>query len=247
MSSPVVGRSLWSYLTMPLILAAVVIALVIAISTSDLDTIEERSLNLPTLLGATWRHVLLSVVSTIFVLLIAIPLGIMLTRSWTRSFRGLLLTVANIGQAIPTIGLIALMAVAFNYIGFTAAVIALVACAVLPVLRNTMVGIEHVDENVLEAGRGMGMSKSTVLRKLELPLAVPVILAGVRTALVINVGTATLAAYINAGGLGTIIVAGLTTNRLLITVTGATLTAVLALLIDYLAGIAEAKLRPKGL
>lgn len=246
-AAPVLKRGLWGYLAMPLILAAVVAVLVIVISSSDLDTIERRSLNLPTLLEATWRHVLLSVVSTVFVLLIAIPLGIMLTRSWTRSFRGVLLTVANIGQAIPTIGLIALMAVAFNYIGFTAAVIALVACAVLPVLRNTMVGIDHVDENVLEAGRGMGMSRSTVLRKLELPLAVPVILAGVRTALVINVGTATLAAYINAGGLGTIIVAGLTTNRLLVTITGATLTAVLALLIDYLAGIAEQKLRPKGL
>lgn len=245
--APVLRRGLWGYLAMPLFLAVVLVVLVITISSSDLDSIEERSLNLPTLLEATWRHVQLSFISTVFVLLIAIPLGILLTRSWTRSFRGTLLTVANIGQAIPTIGLIALMAVAFNYIGFTAAIIALIACAVLPVLRNTMVGIEHVDENVLEAGRGMGMSKWTVLRKLELPLAVPVILAGVRTALVINVGTATLAAYINAGGLGTIIVAGLSTNRILVTITGATLTAVLALLIDYLAGIAEAKLRPKGL
>lgn len=240
-------RSIWRWITIPLVLLAVVAALVISITRSPLDTIEERSLNLPHIMTAVGEHVLLTLVATFVVLLIAIPLGIALTRRWTRSFRGGLITAANIGQAVPTIGLIALMAVAFNWIGFSASVVALVACAVLPVLRNTMVGIQGVDETVLEAGRGMGMSRATVLRKLELPLAVPVILAGVRTALVINVGTATLAAYINAGGLGKIIVAGLSTNRLLVTVTGAALTAVLALLVDYLAGIAEQVLRPKGL
>src|SRR5699024_7507406 len=110
-----------------------------------------------------------------------------------------------------------------------------------------MVGLEQVDDAVLESGRGMGMSKLTVLRRLELPLAVPVVLAGVRTALVINVGTATLVTYIDAGGLGDIIVAGLSTNRVTVQIVGAALTAVLALLIDYLAGIAEDFLRPKGL
>jgi osmoprotectant transport system permease protein len=115
------------------------------------------------------------------------------------------------------------------------------------VLLNTMVGLDQVDESVLEAGRGMGMSAFDVLRRLELPLAVPIILAGVRTALVINVGTATLTTYINAGGLGDVIVAGLSTNRVLVQVVGAVLTAVLALLIDYLAGLAEDFLRPKGL
>jgi osmoprotectant transport system permease protein len=100
---------------------------------------------------------------------------------------------------------------------------------------------------VLEAGRGMGMSSWTVLWRLELPLAVPVILAGIRTALVINVGTAALVTYINAGGLGDIIVAGLSTNRFTIQIVGAGLTAVLALAVDYLAGIAEDLLRPRGL
>jgi osmoprotectant transport system permease protein len=110
-----------------------------------------------------------------------------------------------------------------------------------------MVGLQQVDESILEAGRGMGISKFGVLRRIELPLAVPIILAGVRTALIINVGTATLGAYINAGGLGTIIVAGLSTNRFVVQLTGAVLTAVLALLIDHLAGITEDVLRPKGL
>jgi len=86
-----------------------------------------------------------------------------------------------------------------------------------------------------------------VLRTIELPLSIPIILAGVRTALIINVGTATLATYINAGGTGDIIVAGLSTNRTLVQIVGAVLTAMLALFIDYLAGVAEDLLRPKGL
>ncbi|PRZ40910.1 osmoprotectant transport system permease protein [Antricoccus suffuscus] len=240
-------RTLASYLLMPIFLVVVLVVLYLYIKSQDLDTIEARSLNAKTISTAVLQHIGLTAVSTVFVLIIAIPLGVVLTRQWTRSFRGALITIANIGQATPTIGLLALMSVVWYMIGFKAAIIALVAYAVLPVLRNTMVGIEQVDKTVLEAGRGMGMSRGGVLARLELPLAVPVILAGVRTALVVNVGTATLAAYIGAGGLGKIIVAGLSTNRILVTITGAALTAVLALLIDYLAGIVEDVLRPKGL
>src|SRR5690625_1429903 len=125
------------------------------------------------------------------------------------------------------------------FLGFNAAITGLVIYAIVPVLLNTMVGLDQVDRNVLEAGRGMGMSKGTVLRKLELPLAVPVILAGVRTALVINVGTATLVTYINAGGLGDIIVAGLSSKRFSVPLFVASLTAVMQLCIDYLACLAE--------
>jgi len=240
-------RSVGSYLFMPVFLALVCAGLYVYVSNQELDTIEARSLNAANILNAIWEHIQLAAVSTVFVVLIAIPLGVVMTRPFTRSFRGVLLTLANIGQAVPTIGLLALLAVAFVFIGFSAAIVGLVAYAVLPVLRNTIVGLGQVDENILEAGRGMGISKFGVLRRIELPLAVPIILAGVRTALVINVGTATLAAYINAGGLGRIIIAGLSTNRITVQITGALLTAVLALLIDYLAGVAEDVLRPKGL
>ncbi len=240
-------RSVGSYLFMPVFLALVCVGLYVYVSNQELDTIEARSLNATNILNAIWEHIQLAAVSTVFVVLIAIPLGVVMTRPFTRSFRGVLLTLANIGQAVPTIGLLALLAVAFVFIGFSAAIVGLVAYAVLPVLRNTIVGLGQVDENILEAGRGMGISKFGVLRRIELPLSVPIILAGVRTALVINVGTATLAAYINAGGLGRIIIAGLSTNRITVQITGALLTAVLALLIDYLAGIAEDVLRPKGL
>jgi len=240
-------RTLAGFLFTPVFLALVCVALYFHITSQPLDSIEARSLNAASLTMATWRHVELTAVSTAFVIILAVPLGVLLTRPFTRRYRGVLLAVANIGQAVPTIGVLALLAVAFLFLGFAAAIVGLVAYAVLPVLRNTMVGLEQVDESILESGRGMGISKFGVLRRIELPLAIPIILAGVRTALIINVGTATLAAYINAGGLGTIIVAGLSTNRVSVQLTGAVLTAVLALLIDYLAGIAEDVLRPKGL
>jgi len=240
-------RTLASYLFMPVFLTLVCTALYLYVKAQNLDSIEVRSLNAEKLTSATLRHIELAAVSTFFVIVTAVPLGVLLTRPVTRRFRGILLTIANIGQAVPTIGVLALLAVAFAFLGFAAAVMGLVAYAVLPVLRNTMVGLEQVDEAILEAGRGMGISKFGVLRRIELPLAVPIILAGVRTALIINVGTATLAAYISAGGLGTIIVAGLSTNRFTVQLTGAVLTAVLALLVDYLAAIAEDVLRPKGL
>lgn len=232
---------------MPVVLALVCLGLWLYISARQLDSIEARTLNAPSIREALLRHIELTAVSTVLVIAIAIPLGVLLTRPFTQRFRGALLTVANIGQAVPTIGVLVLLAVAFFFLGFWAAIVGLVVYAILPVLRNTMVGLEQVDASVLEAGRGTGLSRVQVLRELELPLAVPVILAGVRTALVINVGTATLAAYINGGGLGTVIVAGFSTNRFLVSLTGALLTAVLALLVDHLAGVAENLLKPKGL
>ncbi len=240
-------RSLGRYLVTPIGLAIVLGALYVYVAGQELDTIEARSLNADRLLTALWQHVQLAVVSTVVTLAIAIPLGVALTRPVTRRIRPLIITVLTVLQAVPTIAILVLLAVAFLFLGFAAAIVGLVLYAIVPVLLNTMVGIEQVDDAVLEAGRGMGMSRFTVLRRIELPLSVPVMLAGIRTALVINVGTATLVTYINAGGLGDIIVAGLSTNRFTVQLVGAVLTAVLALLIDYLAGIAEDLLRPRGL
>lgn len=240
-------RTFLSYLITPAVLVVALIALYIYVSNQEIDTIAARSLNAGFLTETVLEHLALTSVSTFLVILIAIPVGVALTRDWTRSFRGVVLNIFNIGQATPTIGLLVLMAVLFLFLGFWSAIIALVAYAILPVVRNTIVGLEGVDANILEAGSGMGLSKGQVLRQIELPLAVPVILAGVRTALVINVGTATLAAFIDGGGLGRVILAGFATNRFPVTLTGAVLTAVLALLIDYLAGVAEDILRPRGL
>ena len=240
-------RSLAGYLFMPVLLALVLAAMYVYVSTKELDSIEARSLNASALSTAVWEHIQLTAVSTVLVILIAVPLGILLTRPFAARIRPFLLTVLNLGQAVPTIGILVLLAVTLLLLGFRAAILGLVLYAIVPVLLNTMVGLQQVDRTVLEAGRGMGMSSSAVLRQLELPLSVPVVAAGVRTALVINVGSATLVTYINAGGLGDVIAAGLSTNRLSIQLVGAGLTAVLALLIDYLAGLAEDLLRPRGL
>ncbi len=240
------ARSIAGYLAMPVFLAAVVVTLFTWLSVRGLRPSEERLLQSRSLAQDTLRHLELTVVATAAVLLIAIPLGIVLTRPFARRVTPVAVSTFNIGQAVPSIGLIALLAIVWN-IGFWPVVVALVAYTVLPVLRNTMVGLRQVDESVIESARGMGMTKTAVLFRIELPLAVPIVMAGLRTALTICVGTATLGAFVGAGGLGKQIVAGIVQNRQVITVTGAVLVAVLALLIDYLGGIAEDRLRPKGL
>ncbi len=239
-------RTVAGYLLTPLMLLAVLAGTYLYVSAQDLSNGEQRRLNADVIATATWEHIQLTVVSTVLVLLIAIPLGIFLTRPSARAVTPPALAFFNIGQAVPSIGLIALLAIVWD-IGFWPAVVALVAYTVLPVLRNTMVGLRQVDASVIESARGMGMTRSMVLGRIELPLAVPIIMAGLRTALTINVGTATLGTFIGAGGLGGLIVAGFVQNRPLITVVGAILVAVLALAVDYLAGIAEEVLRPQGL
>jgi osmoprotectant transport system permease protein len=240
------ARTLARYLGMPAFLALVCMLLFLYVSAQELDSIAARRLNAEVIVRSTVRHLQLVGLSTAFVIALAVPLGVLLTRRLARSITPPLITLANTGQAIPSVGVIVLLALFFGF-GFRYAVIALVLYAFLPVLRNTMVGLQQVDSAIIEAGRGMGMTKRAVLMKIELPLAVPVVLAGVRTALVINVGTAAIAAIINAGGLGDIIYAGLVTNRTVVTLTGGVLTAVLALLVDWVAGIAEEWLRPRGL
>lgn len=240
-------RTLGGYLATPLFVAGVLAILYVYVSNQELGSTAARILTADRLVEETLRHIQLTAYSTAGVLVIAIPLGILLTRRFARPILAPTLAVFNTGQAVPSIGVLALFAAMFGFIGFGAAVIALVAYAALSVLRNTMVGIRSVDPAVLESGRGMGMSRLQVLRRIELPLAVPVILAGVRTALVINVGSAALATFIAAGGLGDIINGGITSNRDIVTLTGAALTASLALLVDYLGGIVEDLLRPRGL
>jgi osmoprotectant transport system permease protein len=239
-------RPLLGHAVMPGLLAAVCVALYAWVQGKELDSIERRLVNADVIRDALVEHVKLTVVSTFFVVLIAVPLGILLTRTFAKWFTPAVIGLANVGQMVPSIGVLVLLALTWT-IGFRPAVVALVAYSVLPVLRNTMVGLQQVDRTLIEAARGMGMSKLRVLLRIELPLAVPVILAGVRTALVINVGTATLATFVNAGGLGNVISGGLSTSRDTVIITGAILTATLALLVDWVGGIAEDVLRPKGL
>jgi len=239
-------RSLASYIFMPLLLIATLVILYVVVRNRELSSGEQRVLTFDNVLDALAVHMRVTAVSTVLVLLIAIPLGILLTRPFARAITPPAIAVFNVGQAVPSIGLIALFAVAWD-IGFWPVIVALVAYTVLPVLRNTMVGLRQVDASVIESARGMGMTKSAVLTRIELPLAVPIIMAGLRTALTINVGTATLGAFVGVDTLGVLIVAGQVQNRILITVVGGILVAALALLVDYLASIAEDVLRPRGL
>lgn len=231
---------------LPTIAAALAIGQLAWVRTADLDSIEERSLTNDAVLSNLWEHVQLVVISTAVVVAIGIPLGILLSRRAARHLRAPVLAVANAGQAIPSIGILVLLALIFG-VGFKMAVIALVAYALLPILRNTIIGLQQVDEFIIDAARGMGMGRGEILRRVELPLAVPVMLAGVRVSLILNVGVATLATYTNAGGLGDLIERGIVLNRMPILVTGCVLTIALALMVDWVAGVAEKLLSPKGL
>lgn len=239
-------RSVASIFLTPILLLVALAALYVYVHSKTLDSIEKRSLNAPYLIARVLEHVRLTAISTVLVILIAIPLGIMLTRPSMRRATPIVLGIVNVGQAIPSIGVLVLLGLTLGF-GVRYALIALVLYSFLPVLRNTMAGLQRVDRSLIDAGRGMGMTKGLVLTKVELPLAVPVMMAGIRTALIINVGTATLATFTNAHGLGDVIDAGLKLDRRPVLITGAVLVAVLALTIDWLAGLAERVLRPRGL
>jgi osmoprotectant transport system permease protein len=247
------ARAFLHYAAMPIFLAVVIAVLALWVNGQELDPIETRELALDSIISETRRHIVLTVISTFLVLILAVPLGIVATRPGTRRLAPAIIGLGNAGQAIPSLGLLAIIFFLFREnpalpsTGIVPVVVALTVYSFLPILRNTMVGLDAVNRDVLEAGQGMGMSKRQVLTRLELPLAVPVILAGVRTALVLNVGTATLAFLFAAGGLGSIIFSGFQLARTPVLVTGAVLTAVLALLIDYIGGLVEEWLTPAGL
>jgi osmoprotectant transport system permease protein len=240
-------RITWQQLTiLPAVLVAVLLATWLWFRQADLDSISENALSDGQVSKALWQHIELTAISTFFVLIIAIPLGILLTRRAFRKATPVAMSFANTGQATPAIGLLALLVIWLGT-GMRAALIGIIAYAVLPVLSNTIAGLKANDPTLLEAARGIGMSPLGVLGKVELPLAVPLILAGVRTALVLNVGTATLATFGGGGGLGVLITTGITTQRMPVLVLGSVLTVVLALLVDWLASLAELLLRPRGL
>jgi len=239
--------TLLNYLATPLFLTAVCVWLYLYVQSQELDSIEVRTLNQEFLTEKLREHITLAVVATVAVIAIAVPLGTLLTRQALRRLSPVVIGIANIGQAIPSVGLVFFFPVVMAQVGFRPVLYALVIHTALGVLRNTMVGLGQVDRHLIEAGRGMGMTKLGVLFRIELPLAVPIILAGVRTALILNVATATLGTFINAGTLGDLITNGHDLNRDPVLITGGVLTAVLALGIDWFAGIAERVLRPRGL
>ncbi|MBF8184680.1 ABC transporter permease [Nonomuraea sp. K274] len=239
-------RSGLRHLFTPAAILVALLALYAWVGTLELDSIEQRSLNQAVIIAKAIEHVQMTVVATALVVAIAIPLGIVASRARNRFVTPIILTAGNLGQAIPSIGLLVLCTFLMG-VGFQTALVGLVAYAVLPVLRNTMVGVQQIDPALVEAARGMGMTKGQILRRVELKLAVPAILAGLRTALVLTVGVATLGAFVAAGGFGELIINGLKLNRMPVTIVGAVLTACVAFLIDWLGGLAETLLKPRGM
>lgn len=222
----------------------------------ELDSIEARLINASSIRTFAVQQLEISLLATALTLAVAIPLGIALTRPWARRITPYVVAVANIGQGIPAIGLlflifialpVALFAFDITRSGRNATVLALAIYALLPVLRGTMVGLQQVERDIIKAARGMGMSKLAVLARIELPLAVPILLTGVRTALVLTVATSVLGGFIGAGTFGQLIIGGFAQTRLLAVAVGSVGAASMAILADWLGGIAEDVLRPKGL
>ena len=194
-----------------------------------------------TLLSLVNQHVQMVAISSGLTILVAVPLGIWVTRPGGRSFRPLVTSVTSIGQTFPPVAVLALAVPALGF-GVLPTVTALFLYGLLPVVRNTIAGLEAVAPDALDAAYGMGMSHRQALLKVELPLAAPIILAGIRISVIINIGTAAIGAAIGAGGLGSPIVAGLVQFNVPYVLEGAIPVALLALLADGLVGNAEATL-----
>jgi osmoprotectant transport system permease protein len=191
----------------------------------------------------TIEHLTLVVIAMAFAILIAVPLGMFVVHR--PALRRLALGIASILQTIPSLALFGfLIPIPFiGGIGRRTAIVALVLYALLPILRNTYVGLTGIDPAVLEAAEAMGMTNAQILLRVRLPLALAVILAGIRTATVITIGIATIAAAIGAGGLGTFIFRGVAMVSDAVILAGAIPAALLAILADLLLGLLERKLK----
>ncbi|MFF4588876.1 ABC transporter permease subunit [Streptomyces sp. NPDC001388] len=241
-ASPSAGparRVTWRRLTVrPGFLVALLLGTWLWFGQAGLDPVSAKALSGGRVPQALWRHVELTLLATFFVLVIAIPLGVLLTRPVFPRARPVVQFLSARGGAATAIGLLALPLIWLGT-GVRAALAGMVACAILPVLSRTLAGVRARDPAPTEAAPGAGPAPTRALTRVALPLAAPLILAAVRTAFVLNAATATAAAFAGAGGLGVLIRAGLTAHRTPVLVLGAILTLALALLLDWLASLAE--------
>jgi osmoprotectant transport system permease protein len=197
------------------------------------------------------EHAGMSLLATVIGTLIALPIGLYIGH--TKKAQFLAVSVGNMGRALPSFGVLAIVfpftlrysPLQFGGLGFSATLIALILLSVPPILTNTYVAIDGVDPDVIEAARGMGMNEAAVLRKVEVPLAAPLIIVGIRTGAVAVVATATLAALVAWGGLGRFIVDGFATRDDAQIVAGAILVALLAMATEMLFAVIERLITPK--
>lgn len=213
---------------------------------SDIDDTTRAILAPEKIQRQLFETILLGFSSSLLVIIIAIPLGILVTRKGFPRLKNFLVDTLGLAQALPAYGLIVIF-FSFMGAGINTVILALATFSLLPVLRNTIVGLEQVDKSVIDAGRGMGYTTRQILLHIELPLSVEVIIAGIRTAIVINVGMSALAFLVGGGGLGETINSGLKLDRGPAILIGAVMVAILALLFDFLSALAQKYLKPKGL
>ena len=207
------------------------------------------SRNYHEILGFTLEHIQLVGISIIIAILIGVPLGIYLTAN--EHLADLVLQITSIIMTIPSIALFGLMipilSIIGQGIGFLPAFIALVLYSQLPIIRNTYTGINNVDPNIRDAAKGIGMSTFQRLIKVEIPIAMPLIMAGVRTATVLSIGIGAIAAFIGAGGLGVLINQGISRTNPTMIVVGAVAVSIMAILADLLLKFIQNKLSPKSM
>lgn len=231
-------RKIWKWVIIPLLLIAIGVVIVIYTVNNPTDSLVARALTYSNVIKALREHLGLMLVSMVGAIVVGVLGGILLSRPNLYYIGRGVENVVNVGQTIPSLAILALFFTVLG-LGFRVAVFALFLYSILPILRNTFAGITNVDSSIIESAKGMGMSPLRVLTRIELPIAYPIIIAGIRTAVVINVGAATLATFIGGGGFGDLIVTGLSVRRDMVIFTGAGLAALTAIILDYVIGQVE--------
>lgn len=188
------------------------------------------------------RHFLISIYGVLFAAVVGIPVGIMISRR--RKLANWVIRLANIIQTIPSLAMISILIIGLG-LGVNVVIVTVFLYSLLPIIKNTYTGMIQVDKNILDVGKGMGMTARQRLFMVELPLSVSVIMAGIRNALVVAIGITAIGAFVGAGGLGDIIIRGTNaTEGTSIILAGALPTALMAIITDWLLGILERRLDP---
>jgi len=198
------------------------------------------------ILSCTKSHLEMVFIAELIAIAIGVPLGILVTRPGFKKLTTPVIGGANVGQSIPSLAVIAIMAPILGF-GLQSAIVALVIYGLLPILRNSYTGINNIHPAIVEAARGMGMTRGQIARKIELPLALPVIMTGIRVSTVITVGTAELAVLVGGAGLGRITLTGVFTMQALTILQGAAPTAALAITLGFILERIESWMTSRGL
>ena len=196
------------------------------------------------LVSKTIEHFYISIIALLIAIVVAVPIGILLSKT-TRT-ANVVLTIAGVLQTIPTLAVLAIMIPIFG-VGKTPAIVALFIYVLLPILTNTVLGVKNIDKIVIQAGQSMGMTKMQLMKDVELPLALPLIISGIRLSSVYVISWATLASYVGAGGLGDLVFNGLNLYQPPMIISAAILVTLLALIVDFLLSLVEKWVVPKGL